>query len=286
MRVIETTAEMGLARSDWARPVGFVPTMGSLHRGHRSLIERARAECRTVVVSIFVNPTQFGPSEDLARYPRNLPRDRELCQQAGADIVFIPTAPEVYPPGHLTFVEVEELQDRWEGATRPGHFRGVATVVSLLFRIVRPDLAYFGEKDYQQLQIVRRLSRDLHLDVEVIGCPTVREADGLACSSRNVHLSADDRARAAALYRALHAAQRRLTEGEVRGSVLQSVMADVIAETSGARLDYAAVVNPATLDPLARVESEARALIAVQLGGVHLIDNAALIPRHVGSTPT
>jgi pantoate--beta-alanine ligase len=278
MRVIETSAQLKAARSEWRRPVGFVPTMGYLHQGHVSLIARARAECSTVVVSIFVNPTQFGPTEDLAAYPRDLPRDLQLCEETGVDVVFVPAFPEMYPPGHRTYVEVEGLQERWEGAARPGHFRGVATVVALLFRIIRPDRAYFGEKDYQQLQIVRRLSRDLHLDVEVLGCPTIREPDGLACSSRNVYLTGEDRKRAAVLFRALQAAQERLAQGERDAAALGKTMGRLIAETAGTELDYAVVVDSDTLEPLHSVDREARALVAASIAGVHLIDNASLIP--------
>lgn len=254
--------------------------MGYLHEGHLSLVRRSRAECQTSVLSIFVNPTQFGPNEDFERYPRDTVRDLALCEDSGVDVVFLPTRESIYPPTFRTYVEVEDLQDRWEGASRPGHFRGVATVVSILFRMVQPDRAYFGEKDYQQLQIVRRLSQDLRLDVAVIGCPTIREPDGLACSSRNVYLGAEDRERATVLYRALEAAQRALSEGERRAAALSKIMDDMIAETAGAHLDYAAVVDPATLEPLDQVEAEARALIAVHLGGVHLIDTASLIPPH------
>lgn len=252
--------------------------MGYLHQGHLSLVARARSECRSVVVSIFVNPTQFGPNEDLARYPRDVPRDLQLCEEAGVDVVFTPTPAEVYPDRYRTYVEVEELQEPWEGVTRPGHFRGVATVVTLLFRMVTPDRAYFGEKDYQQLQIVRHLSHDLHLDVEVVGCPTIREADGLACSSRNAYLSPPDRQRAAAVYAALQAGQRRLSGGEQESATLIGVMRSILEETPGLEIDYVTVVDPATLAPVERVEAEARALIAARLGGVHLIDNARLIP--------
>lgn len=279
MRLFEATAEIATASHNWTRPVGFVPTMGYLHEGHVSLIERARGECATAVVSIFVNPTQFGPNEDFTRYPRDIPRDLDLCEQAGIDVVFAPAAAtEIYPAGNRTFVEVEGLGDRWEGASRPGHLRGVATVVSMLFSIVRPDFAYFGEKDYQQLQIVRRLSQDLHLGVEVVGCPTIREPDGLACSSRNIYLSPEDRQRAARVHQALQAVQLALDDGETRAGALQAVMAEIIEATPGARLDYGALVDPATLEPMDEVRSEVRALIAVHLGGVHLIDNAPLMP--------
>jgi pantoate--beta-alanine ligase len=230
------------------------------------------------VVSIFVNPTQFGPNEDLARYPRDLPRDLRLCEEVGADLVFVPGEDEVYPPSSATFVEVEGLQDLWEGASRPGHFRGVATVVTKLFRMALPDRAYFGEKDYQQLQIVQRLARDLLLDVAVVGCPTVRDPDGLALSSRNAYLGSDDRQRARCLSKALRAAQERLAGGERDAAALVVTMEAVMGATPGVTLDYAAVVDPTTLEPLDVVRATARALIAARVGGVRLIDNAALEP--------
>lgn len=278
MKVVETATALKAAWAGWERPVGFVPTMGYLHAGHLALIASARAECRTVVVSIFVNPAQFGPGEDLTRYPRDIPRDLRLCEEAGVDLVVTPSSREIYPEGYRTYVEVNELQDRWEGATRPEHFRGVATVVTVLLRIVAPDRAYFGEKDYQQLQIIGQLNRDLHLDVEIVGCPTIREADGLACSSRNGYLSGEDRKRAGALYRALCAAQTQLAGGERHSAVLLDTMRETLESTPGVEVDYVAVVDPATLVPLPRVETEARALVAVRIAGVHLIDNAPLIP--------
>ena len=278
MKVVETVAELKKLRSEWTHPVGFVPTMGYLHPGHKSLVERARNECATVVASIFVNPAQFAPSEDLDRYPRDLPRDLAMCEAADVDVVFTPTATEVYPEGFRSYIEVAELGGRWEGASRPGHFRGVATVVAILFRMVAPDRAYFGEKDYQQLQIVRRMTDDLRLDVEVIGCPTIREPDGLACSSRNVYLAPAERTRAGVLHRALSAAQGALDRGERRADVLGEAMRRVILETPGVELDYAAVVDPSSLVPVEQVGEAARALIAVRISGVHLIDNAPLIP--------
>jgi pantoate--beta-alanine ligase len=253
--------------------------MGYLHEGHLSLIRRARAECPTVVVSIFVNPTQFGPSEDLDRYPRDLPRDLRLCEEERVDLVFTPPVGEVYPDDYATFLQVDGLQDRWEGASRPGHFRGVATVVARLFQMVQPDRAYFGEKDYQQLQIVRRMARDLLLGIDIVPCETVRNADGLALSSRNAHLDPEARQRATALWAALQEAQRRLAAGERRGAALTMAMRSVVGATRGVELDYAAVVDPETLEPLETVERTARALVAARVAGVHLIDNAPLIAR-------
>lgn len=278
MRLVKTVAEIRASLRN-ARPlVGLVPTMGYLHDGHLSLIARCREECRTVVVSVFVNPTQFGPTEDFARYPRDPPRDLQLCEAAGVDFVFAPLASEIYPEGYATSVQVEGLQDRWEGATRPGHFRGVATVVAKLFRIVRPERAYFGEKDYQQLQVVRRMADDLQLDVTIVGCPTVRDADGLALSSRNAYLDEDARGRAAVLWAALVAAQQKLAEGERGGAALCGAMRDAANAVPGVDLDYAAVVDPLTLEPIEIVGKEARAIIAARVAGVRLIDNAPLVP--------
>ncbi len=279
MKIVSTIAEVRSALDDAARPIGLVPTMGYLHEGHLSLVARARVDCRTVALSIFVNPTQFGPEEDLTRYPRDVPRDLQLCEEAGVDLVFTPEPAEIYPPDFSSHVEVHGLQDRWEGASRPGHFRGVATVVAKLFRIVQPQFAYFGEKDYQQLQIVRRMSTDLCLDVDVVACPIIREADGLALSSRNVYLTTEDRARAATLSAALQEAQRVLASGETDAGKLGAVIAKVVSNAGGVELDYAAIVDPRTLEPIERVANEARALIAARVGGVRLIDNAALIPE-------
>jgi pantoate--beta-alanine ligase len=280
MKIASTIAEARAALAGAAEPIGLVPTMGYLHDGHLSLVHRARAECRTVALSIFVNPTQFGPGEDFERYPRDVPRDLRLCEESGVDLVFTPAVTEMYQPSSSTFVEVEHLQDRWEGASRPGHFRGVATIVAKLFRIVRPQRAYFGEKDYQQLQIVRRMSADLSLDVEVVGCPIVREPDGLAMSSRNVYLKGEDRTHAVALYEALMAAQNAAADGETSAKQLDEIMRDLLRPTPGVEPDYVAVVDPVTLEPLDRLEAEARALIAARVGPVRLIDNMALIPRH------
>ena len=244
-----------------APAVGLVPTMGALHAGHRSLIERSAAECDVTLVTVFVNPLQFGPSEDLAAYPRDLAGDVAGAVAAGADLVFAPPREEMFPVRPLTTVAVSSLTERLEGATRPGHFAGVATVVTKLFAIAGPCRAYFGEKDYQQLLVVRRLAADLSLPVEVVGCPTVREPDGLALSSRNAYLSADERRAATVLYRALVA-------GGAGGS-----MAEVVADEPLARLDYAAICDPETLAPLDQVVPGARLLIAAWLGRTRLIDN-------------
>ncbi|HWP29118.1 MAG TPA: pantoate--beta-alanine ligase [Chloroflexota bacterium] len=278
MEEVVSIAALRAALATRPAPVGFVPTMGYLHEGHLSLARRARAENATVVLSVFVNPTQFGPHEDYAQYPRDLARDRALAAEVGVDVLFVPTVEEMYPPGAATWVEVEGVSRRWEGERRPGHFRGVATIVLKLFLAVRPTRAYFGEKDYQQLLVVRRLVADLPLDLEIIGCPTVREPDGLALSSRNTYLDPPARAQAVALSRALARAQALLSAGERRGPALEAAMQAELAAYPQVRLDYAAVVDAATLEPLPYVDREARALIAAYVGSVRLIDNAPLLP--------
>ena len=279
MRVIETVDEMRAARGDWANEsVGLVPTMGYLHAGHVSLVERARAENKHVVVSIFVNPTQFGPREDLSRYPRDLPRDLALLEAAGSDIVFTPTVEEVYPTGFGTYVEpTGVLAERLEAATRPGHFRGVATVVTKLLLMVAPDRVYFGQKDAQQVAVVRRMARDLNLPVEVRVLPTVREADGLAMSSRNKYLGPENRAAAIVLNRALRAgvaAFERQPAGGV-ADVIAAMTAGVGAEPR-AQLDYADVCDPDTFAPLTELHAPALLAIAAKVGPARLIDNFLL----------
>ena len=275
MRIVETRDDLRTARSGLPEPVGVVPTMGYLHEGHAALIRRARDQCASVIVTLFVNPKQFGPNEDFARYPRDFARDRALCESLGVDLLYAPSVDEVYPPGFATSVDVSGLSEQWEGAHRPGHFRGVATVVAKLLIGTRADRAYFGEKDYQQLQVVKRLVLDLEIPTAIVPCPTVREADGLALSSRNAYLTPDDRPRATALYRGLMAARSALAGGERDARRL----ADSISQTvvsAGLTLDYAAVVDPTTLAPLDRVDRPARALVAARLGRVRLIDNLEL----------
>lgn len=261
------------------RTIGLVPTMGALHRGHLSLIEAARAETGYVVVSIFVNPTQFGPSEDLNRYPRPLGRDLELCGEAGVDLVFHPQPAIVYPPNYRTFVEVTGLQDVLCGTSRPGHFRGVATVVLKLFNLVQPDRAYFGQKDAQQVRIIQQMVRDLNLPVEIRVCPIVREADDLALSSRNEYLEAQERRSAPVLYRALTEARRRIEAGERDAATVRKVMTETIASVPGAVLDYAAVVDADSLQALVQIVFGRPVLLAlaVRFRGTRLIDNL-LIP--------
>ena len=278
MQVIETVAEMRAARRELAAPVGFVPTMGYLHEGHLSLAQTARGECANVVASIFVNPTQFGPNEDLSRYPRNLPRDLDLLASAGVDLVFTPSASEIYPAGFATWVEPGGvLSERLEAAARPGHFRGVATVVTKLFGIVAPDVAYFGQKDAQQVAVIRRLIADLNLSVELRVLPTVRERDGLAMSSRNAYLNAEDRAAATVLHRALQAG-KTLVEAEpgLRAPRVIEEMLAVIATEPRAQLEYADVCNPDSFMPLENLHAPALLAVSARVGPARLIDNFLL----------
>jgi pantoate--beta-alanine ligase len=264
--------------------IGLVPTMGALHAGHLSLIEAARKHTDYLVVSIFVNPTQFGPTEDLSRYPRPLQSDLEQCHRAGVDLVFHPGPDMLYPPVYRTFVEVTGLQDVLEGASRPGHFRGVATVVLKLFNLVQPDWAYFGQKDAQQVRIIQQMVRDLNVPVNVVVCPIVREADGLALSSRNGYLEAEERRRATVLYRVLCAARRRIEAGERDAAGVQREMVEQIAAVPGAVLDYAAVVDADSLEPLVQLGVDRPFLLAlaVRFGATRLIDNLQL--RIVGGS--
>ena len=273
---IVTTREALRESLGAARP-GLVPTMGALHAGHFSLIARSARENPLTVVSVFVNPTQFSDRDDLRRYPRDLQRDAATAADAGANIVFAPDVHEMYPPGFDTTVEVGALAARWEGASRPGHFRGVATVVTILLNVVQPARAYFGEKDFQQLQIVRRFHRDLALPGEIMGGPTIRDGDGLALSSRNAQLSATDRARASAIPRAIKALQTAAKQGV---SNVQDLRAVALAELAVPDLvvDYVALVDGATLEPLAALRPGARILIAAAVGETRLIDNDAVEP--------
>uniref|UniRef100_A0A7C2G3J8 Pantothenate synthetase n=1 Tax=Thermus islandicus TaxID=540988 RepID=A0A7C2G3J8_9DEIN len=276
MRAVSTAAELRQALP--REGVGFVPTMGYLHRGHLALVERARRENPFVVVSIFVNPLQFGPGEDYHRYPRDLERDQALLEAAGVDLLFAPSVEAMYPEGFATRVQVEgPLTALWEGAVRPGHFQGVATVVARLFLLVRPERAYFGEKDYQQLLVVRRMVQDLGFPLEVVGVPTVREEDGLALSSRNVYLSPETRKKAPVLYRALLAIREAARSGRGVAEALEAGER-VLAGVPEFRPDYLAVVHPETLLPLARWVPGARALVAGRFPEVRLIDNLEVYP--------
>ena len=258
------------------KSIGCVPTMGALHEGHLSLIRRSRAENDLVVMTLFVNPIQFDRKDDLARYPRDLDRDARLAGEAGVDIIYSPGVDEMYPDGYATYVTMEGLADRWEGATRPGHFRGVATVCTKLFTACRPHRAYFGQKDYQQSLVVRRLVADLNLGFEIVVLPTVREADGLALSSRNVLLSAEERRQASVLSRSLSVAQAAVKRGERDAEKVRAGIEAQIRTAPLAVVDYVAVCDPDTLEALTRIAVRAVALVAVRFGATRLIDNVLL----------
>jgi len=277
MNVAESLEAFTTWRETVGGRLGLVPTMGALHDGHLSLVRRARRETDRVVTTIFVNPTQFGSSEDLKAYPRDVGRDLALLREERVDCVFTPGEAMMYPGDFSTWVVVERLTDRWEGVSRPGHFRGVATVVLKLLNIARADRAYFGEKDYQQLRVVERLVRDLNLPTEIVPCPTVREPEGLAMSSRNVQLSPDDRRAALVLFRALSAARDACRAGEQSGEALGRLVAEAIRREPRARVDYVAVADPRTLEPVTQVgRGGAVCLVAVWVGPVRLIDNVLL----------
>ena len=258
--------------------IGFVPTMGALHDGHRALIRAARLKCDALVVSIFVNPTQFGPTEDLSKYPRPIAKDRALCRQESVDICFEPTAASMYPEGFQTTVAVPDIARRWEGAVRPHHFAGVATVVTKLFCMARPDLALFGQKDFQQAALVRRMIEDLNLGVTLIVHPTVREQDGLAMSSRNVYLSPEERAVAPVLYKSLQAGVAAIRGGMKEGARIESIMTKTLRQHADAAIDYLAVCDPRTLEPLKTATVQAVLLGAIRIGTVRLIDNVLVSP--------
>ena len=276
MRTLATIAEVRAWRAGCTGTVGLVPTMGYLHRGHRSLLERARAENTHAAATLFVNPTQFAPTDDLARYPRDLEADTRLLEAVGCDILFAPTAAEIYPAGFDTFVEVGQVAGPLEGAHRPGHFRGVATVVLKLFNIVQPHRAYFGQKDAQQLAVIRRMVRDLDVPVEIIGCPTVREPDGLALSSRNSYLGPEDRVAATVLSRALREAETLWQNGERDASALRRAMQAILDQEPRARPDYVSVADPDTFVELDRAQGRALLSMAVRVGPARLIDNVIL----------
>src|ERR1700674_2036699 len=260
------------------RSTGFVPTMGALHAGHLSLVRAALAESQPVIASIFVNPTQFGPSEDFRKYPRTLEADSKKLEDAGVDYLFAPEPSEIYPPGFRTWVNVEGLSERLEGRARRGHFRGVTTVVLKLLEIVQPQKAFFGRKDAQQARIIRQMSRDLHLDTEIVVCPIVREPDGLALSSRNAFLNPEERKAATILYQALLAARQELFAGTRDSQDLQRVIRKVIAGESLANLDYAEIVDAETFEPVIRVTKRSYIVLAVRVGKTRLIDNLLIEP--------
>ena len=278
MRVLETVDAVRAARRE-LRILGLVPTMGYLHAGHMALVEQAKAENQAVAASIFVNPAQFGPAEDFARYPRDLPRDLAMLEAAGVDLVFVPPVAEMYSEGYSTYVEVEGITRLLEGAARPGHFRGVATVVCKLLNIMDAERAYFGQKDAQQTVVVQQMVRDLNLRTQIVVVPTVREPDGLALSSRNAYLSPEERAAAPVLYRSLEAARAAWESGERSGAALRARMNDVLAREPLARVDYVSVADPRTLQELDDVGDTALVSIAVRLGRTRLIDNIVLSRR-------
>ncbi|HET9477606.1 MAG TPA: pantoate--beta-alanine ligase [Dehalococcoidia bacterium] len=278
---IESVAAMEAARNEMGGVVGLVPTMGYLHEGHLSLVRRARADCDTVIVSIFVNPTQFGPGEDLERYPRDTERDLRLLEEAGVDIVFAPPVDEMYPPGFDNWVEVTgPLTERLEGAARPGHFRGVTTVVARLFRIVRPDRAYFGQKDAQQLRVIRRMVQQEGLPVTIVPMPIVREEDGLAMSSRNVYLSAEERSAALALSGALRHARRMVREDGVTDTTFVKLAVHrILQQQPAVQVEYVSVSDEETLEEMTSIDRPAMVLLAAKVGSTRLIDNVVVAPK-------
>ena len=277
MRVIHTNQDMKDVCRSVERPVGLVPTMGALHEGHLALVRLAKQENRTLAATIFVNPTQFGPREDLQKYPRDLEKDLDLLRNEGTDLVYVPDVEEVYPPGFDSWVEVGGLGDKLEGAHRPGHFRGVATVVAKLFNLIQPDRAYFGQKDGQQTAIVRKMVKDLDFRVDVVVVPTVRNSDGLALSSRNVYLTQEQRRAAPVIYRALCASSRLWGDGGRNGDRLRAeVLATLRQEPVLDGIDYVSVADAETLEELEQVQGRAMVSVAVRLGNTRLIDNIIL----------
>lgn len=273
----EARAACGDARASRKR-LGFVPTMGALHEGHLSLVRAAKVQCDAVAVSIFVNPTQFGPAEDLSKYPRQFDRDCRLLEKEGVEILFAPAVEEIYPGGAVTWVVVEGLSEKLDGRSRPGHFRGVTTIVSKLFHIIEPDDAFFGQKDAAQLAVIRRMVRDLNFPVEIVACPIVREPDGLAMSSRNAYLNREERSRALVLQRALQKARQQFDAGERIAAKLISAAKEVIAGEPQVALDYFEIVDPDMLDPVERISQKTLVGVAAYVGTTRLIDNLVLEP--------
>ena len=276
MRVVKSIAELRESRRQFTGSVGFVPTMGYLHEGHLALVRQARNENSAVVASIFVNRTQFGPSEDLASYPRDLQRDLKLVDEENADVVFIPRDEEMYPPAFSSWVDVEKVTERLEEASRPGHFRGVATVVAKLFNIVQPTRAYFGQKDAQQAIVIKRMVADLNMDLEIVVVPTVRENDGLAMSSRNIYLNPEERGAATILFKALTLAKESWQRGEKDADKISRQMASLIQKEPLASIDYVSIADAATLEELEVIDRPALASLAVKVGKARLIDNMLL----------
>ncbi|HEX6288603.1 MAG TPA: pantoate--beta-alanine ligase [Herpetosiphonaceae bacterium] len=277
MQILDTIQAFRAAHAALPGSLGFVPTMGYLHEGHLTLLRRARAECNHVAASIFVNPAQFGPNEDLARYPRDIPRDLELLQAEGVDLVFVPAVAEIYPPGYSTYVDVENVSAMLEGAHRPGHFRGVATVVCKLFNIVQAERAYFGQKDAQQTVVIRQMIRDLAIPTEIVVVPTVRERDGLALSSRNVYLDPAQRAAAPVLYRGLQQVVELYQRGERDAETLRAALSQALAREPLAQVEYVSIADPVTLHEIdGPIERGAVVSLAARLGTTRLIDNVIL----------
>jgi pantoate--beta-alanine ligase len=275
MRVIDSIVEMRKIRNGLDEPLGFVPTMGYLHEGHLSLVKIAKEENKTVSASIFVNPTQFGPSEDFESYPRDTERDLKMLEPY-TDIVFMPTANDLYPAGYNSWVEVEGLTNKLEGASRPAHFRGVTTIVAKLFNIVRPTRSYFGQKDAQQLAVIKKMVKDLDMNLEVIPCPTVREPDGLAMSSRNTYLKPDERKAAIVLYQSLKLAEKLYSEGERDAIKIRREMTSLINQQPVANIDYVSIADNETLDEVDKITRPVLVSLAVKIGKPRLIDNIVL----------
>jgi len=279
MNICTTISEARAAvRSQHAKRLGLVPTMGALHEGHLSLVRAAKARCDAVAVSIFVNPTQFGPTEDLSKYPRQFDRDCRLLEKEGVDILFAPPVEEIYPNGAVTWVLVEGLSEKLDGRSRPGHFRGVTTIVAKLFHILEPEAAFFGQKDAAQLAVIRRMVQELNFRVEIVACPIVREPDGLAMSSRNAYLNPEERGRALVLQRSLQRAQQEFQAGERMAAKLISAAKDVLAREPHVALDYLEIVDPDTLDPVERISQTTLVAVAAYIGSTRLIDNIVIDP--------
>jgi pantoate--beta-alanine ligase len=276
MKTVTTLEELRTARAELKQPVGFVPTMGYLHAGHVSLVELAKKDCASIVASIFVNPAQFGPNEDLSKYPRDIPGDLKRLEAAGVDLVWLPTPDVIYPPGFQTWIEVQEVSQPLEGSMRPGHFRGVATVVAKLFNAVHPQRAYFGQKDAQQVAVLKQMTRDLNFPIEIVVGPTLREADGLAMSSRNSYLSDAERKAAPVLQRALQAAQQAYTAGERDAGKLRGLMQAILEAEPLAKMQYVSCADPVSLQELQQIKDGALLSMAVYLGKTRLIDNVVL----------
>lgn len=279
MLQVRTVADLRREIVRWRQAgerIGFVPTMGALHEGHLSLVGIARGKSDRIVASVFVNPTQFGPDEDFSRYPRQPEKDAEMLAAAGCDLLFLPDVDTMYPPGNTVYVDLGPPSETLEGVCRPGHFRGVATVVTLLFNLVQPDTAVFGEKDAQQLEVIRRMVRDLHFPIEIVPAPTIREADGLAMSSRNAYLSPEERRAAAVLHRSLRAAEAAIAAGERRGDEVRRILSEALNSEPLARVEYAEVVDAETFQPVETLRGRLVLPLAVRVGGTRLIDNLQL----------